>query len=137
MDMDALVAITDAIDTYMYTYFLVFLLLGAGFYDIAVAGQPDAPVYFSTQIPFVIGLLLAVVFACVLFGGTHRISVLTSVIVPAMAVLDDYKEQKACGLNPVFVADKFPGMPATECWHETREELRTIDENIAFSNLEG
>ena len=55
----------------------------------------------------------------------------------AFAALDDYKEQKARGLNPVFVADKFPGMPATECWHETREELRTIDENIAFSNLEG
>ena len=332
------------------------------FYDLAVAGQPDVPDYFATQIPFVFGLLLAVVFACVLFGGTHRISVLTSIIVPAMAVLylllavvmavmnagtlptvfglifseafdfdsivggfagsmvvqgikrglfsneagmgsapnaaasasvshpakqglvqvlsvfidtilictcsavmimifvsgnmeltpfggavdgltnmplvqmsmlygfgnagvtfmtvaifafafsslignyfyaeqnfkfittsrpalyvfrivcaivvffgaqsnltlawnladifmgiqatinivvililgkwafaalDDYKEQKARGLDPVFVADKFPGMPATECWHETREELRVIDENIAFSNLEG
>ena len=32
MDMDALVSITDTIDTYMYTYFLVFLLIGAGLY---------------------------------------------------------------------------------------------------------
>ncbi len=32
MDMDALVKITDTIDTYMYTYFLVFLLIGAGLY---------------------------------------------------------------------------------------------------------
>ena len=30
MDMESLVAITDTIDTYMYTYFLVFLLIGAG-----------------------------------------------------------------------------------------------------------
>ena len=56
------------------------------FYDQAVAGSA-APGYFETQIPFVIGLLLAVVFAFVLFGGTHRISFLTSVIVPAMAML--------------------------------------------------
>ncbi len=54
----------------------------------------------------------------------------------AFAALDDYKKQKAQGLDPVFVASDFPGMPATECWHETREELRTVDENIAFSNLE-
>ena len=32
MDIDALVSITDTIDTYMYTYFLVFLLIGAGLY---------------------------------------------------------------------------------------------------------
>ena len=56
------------------------------FYDQAVSGQ-NVPDYFATQIPFVIGILLAVVFAFVLFGGTHRISFLTSVIVPAMAML--------------------------------------------------
>ena len=32
MDMETLVTITDTIDTYMYTYFLVFLLIGAGVY---------------------------------------------------------------------------------------------------------
>jgi len=32
MNMDALVAITDTIDTYMYTYFLVFMLIGTGLY---------------------------------------------------------------------------------------------------------
>ena len=57
------------------------------FYDQAVAGAAGAPDYFSTQIPFAIGLLLAIVFAFVLFGGTHRISFLTSAIVPAMAIL--------------------------------------------------
>ena len=57
------------------------------FYDQAVAGQTGVPEYFATQIPFAIGILLAIVFAFVLFGGTHRISFLTSFIVPAMAIL--------------------------------------------------
>jgi len=63
------------------------------FYNMAVFGQSvapeisDLPTYFQTQIPFAIGLLLAIVFAFVLFGGTHRISFLTSFIVPAMAIL--------------------------------------------------
>ena len=52
----------------------------------------------------------------------------------AFAALDDYKAQKAKGLDPVFVADSIPGMPATECWHETREELPTIDEGIVFGS---
>ena len=54
----------------------------------------------------------------------------------AFAALDDYKAQKAQGLDPVFVAENFPGMPATECWHETREELPTIDEGIIFGGGE-
>lgn len=41
----------------------------------------------------------------------------------AFAALDDYEAQKRLGLDPVFMADSVPGMPATECWHETREEL--------------
>ena len=57
------------------------------FYNQAIAGEPGAPGYFETRIPFVIGILLAVVFGFVLFGGTHRISILTSFIVPAMAIL--------------------------------------------------
>ena len=54
----------------------------------------------------------------------------------AFAALKDYDEQKAKGLDPVYEASKFPGMPATECWHETREELPTYDDNIAFDNIE-
>ena len=54
----------------------------------------------------------------------------------AFAALEDYKAQKAQGLDPVFVASSIPGMPATECWHETREELPTIEDGIAFGNLE-
>ena len=53
----------------------------------------------------------------------------------AFAALEDYKAQKRQGLDPVFVASSIPGMPATECWHETREELPTIDDGIAFSHM--
>ena len=35
----------------------------------------------------------------------------------AFKALDDYSRQKREGLDPVFVADSIPGMPATECWH--------------------
>lgn len=41
----------------------------------------------------------------------------------AIKALKDYEDQKAEGKNPVFVASSIPGLPATECWHETREEL--------------
>ena len=41
----------------------------------------------------------------------------------AFAALDDYESQKKMGLDPVFMAESIPGMPETECWHETREEL--------------
>ena len=54
----------------------------------------------------------------------------------AFAALDDYKAQKRQGLDPVFVADDIPGMPATECWHETRDELPTIEEGVVFGNSE-
>lgn len=54
----------------------------------------------------------------------------------AFLALEDYKAQKRQGLDPVYVADNFPGMPATECWHETREELPTIDDGIVFSHEE-
>ena len=55
----------------------------------------------------------------------------------AFAALADYDAQKAKGLDPVFLASSIPGMPATECWHETREELPTIDESIAFGGNGG
>ena len=43
MDMESLVAITDTIDTYMYTYFLVFLLIGAGVDAICWRDDYDNP----------------------------------------------------------------------------------------------
>ena len=53
----------------------------------------------------------------------------------AFAALEDYKAQKRQGLDPVFVAESIPGMPATDCWHETREELYDVDGGIVFGNM--
>ena len=91
-------------------------------------------VFFGAQSSLTLAWNLADIF----MGIQATINIVVILILGkwAFVALDDYKEQRARGLDPVFVADKFPGMPATECWHEAREELRTIDENIAFSNLE-
>ena len=35
----------------------------------------------------------------------------------ALAALDVYTRQRKEGIDPVFVADRIPGMPKTECWH--------------------
>jgi len=54
----------------------------------------------------------------------------------ALAALHDYSEQRARGLNPVFVADTIEGLPHTECWHETAEELAHDDERLAALRAE-
>lgn len=42
----------------------------------------------------------------------------------ALKVLDDYTAQRKAGKDPVFVADRIPGLPKTECWHtETVEDF--------------
>ena len=41
----------------------------------------------------------------------------------ALKALDDYAAQRKRGIDPVFVADSIPGLPATECWHT--EELQS------------
>ena len=35
----------------------------------------------------------------------------------ALRALDDYTAQRRAGRDPVFVADRIPGLPPTECWH--------------------
>ena len=91
-------------------------------------------VFFGAQSNLTLAWSLADIF----MGIQATINIIVILILGkwAYAALEDYKQQKARGLNPVFVADDFPGMPATECWHETREELHDIDDNIAFGNLE-
>ncbi len=42
----------------------------------------------------------------------------------AIKALDDYTRQRKAGMNPVFIAENIPGMPATECWH--LDELKDI-----------
>ncbi|MBR2836076.1 MAG: alanine:cation symporter family protein [Coriobacteriales bacterium] len=41
----------------------------------------------------------------------------------AFKVLDDYSEQRKRGLDPVFVANTIPGLPATQCWHVSEQDL--------------
>ena len=35
----------------------------------------------------------------------------------AFKALEDYKQQRKAGQNPVFIAEHIEGLPATECWH--------------------
>lgn len=53
----------------------------------------------------------------------------------ALKALADYQEQKKQGLDPVFVADSIEGMPATECWHESADQLHEGDRNIKHGSL--
>ena len=54
----------------------------------------------------------------------------------AIAALRDYEEQRRQGLDPVFEARNFPGMPACECWHETREELEAATRAVEVEERE-
>lgn len=53
----------------------------------------------------------------------------------ALKALADYREQKRQGLDPVFVSDSIEGMPATECWHETPDELHEGDQKVKHASL--
>lgn len=48
----------------------------------------------------------------------------------ALRALDDYQQQRKAGLNPIFDASTIEGLPPTECWHESREQLERADEEI-------
>ena len=72
--------------------FAISLLLcfGLGFnglqtYNMSSSLQAYIPNYTQTAAPMALGILLAVVFAFIIFGGTRLISYMTSVIVPTMA----------------------------------------------------
>ena len=44
----------------------------------------------------------------------------------AFKALADYEEQRNRGENPVFIAERIEGLPATECWHIDRTHLDTV-----------
>ncbi|MEG1097590.1 MAG: alanine:cation symporter family protein, partial [Raoultibacter sp.] len=48
----------------------------------------------------------------------------------AFRALDDYTAQRKAGKDPVFYADSIPGLPPTQCWHETAEELAENDRKL-------
>lgn len=54
-------------------------------FNISSAIKYYIPHYDQTSIPMIVGLVLAVITGVVIFGGVHRISFITSVIVPIMA----------------------------------------------------
>ena len=54
-------------------------------FNISSAIKYYVPHYDQTALPMLVGLLLAVLTGLVIFGGVHRISTITSVIVPVMA----------------------------------------------------
>lgn len=54
-------------------------------YNISSAIKYYIPHYSETHIPMVVGLILAVLTGLIIFGGVHRISFITSVMVPIMA----------------------------------------------------
>lgn len=72
-------------------------------------------------------------FADIVMGIMAFINIIAIVLLGkwALRALDDYKIQKHRGLDPVFVAESIEGLPPTECWHETREELIAHDACLA------
>lgn len=54
-------------------------------YNMSSALQYYIPNYNQTSLPMILGLVLAAATAFVIFGGVHRIGVITSYIVPVMA----------------------------------------------------
>lgn len=68
------------------------LCFGLGFnglqtYNMSSSLEAYIPNYTQTAAPLGLGILLSVVFAFILFGGTRLISIMTSVIVPVMAIV--------------------------------------------------
>lgn len=44
----------------------------------------------------------------------------------AFKALEDYTEQRKQGKDPVFVADRIEGLPATQCWHIGAADLKEV-----------
>ncbi len=55
-------------------------------YNMSSSLEAYMPDYFSSTVPIALGVVLAIIVAFVLFGGTRMISFLTSIIVPVMAI---------------------------------------------------
>ena len=90
-------------------------------------------VFFGAQLDLTLAWNLADIF----MGIEAFINIVVILILGkwAFAALEDYKAQRKQGLDPVFVASNFPGMPPTECWHETREELQEVEGGRFLGNV--
>lgn len=99
-------------------------------YNAASALEYYIPDYATNGAAVVMGIVLTLFTALVIFGGAKRISVINSWVVPIMAIaylalgkwalkcLDDYSRQRKEGADPVFSAASIPGLPACQCWNE-------------------
>lgn len=74
--------------------FAVFLILTFAFgfnglqaYNISSAFEYYVPNFSETNVPMIIGLLVAVGAGLLFFGGTHKISKVSSILVPIMAAI--------------------------------------------------
>ena len=79
---------------WMGVFFSILLILcfaygfnGLQAYNISSALEYYVPNYSQTNGPMIVGIIIAVATALVIFGGTHRIGIFSSVIVPMMAGL--------------------------------------------------
>ena len=69
---------------------------------------------------------LGVIFYDIFMGFMAMVNLVAILLLGkwALKVLDDYTAQRKAGKDPVFVADRIPGLPKTECWHtETVEDF--------------
>lgn len=68
-------------------------------------------------------------FADIVMGIMAFINILSILFLGkwALRALDDYTAQRKAGKDPVFYANAIEGLPKTECWHETAEELAEHD----------
>jgi len=72
--------------------FLLILTFAFGFnglqaFNISSAFEHYVPGFADTKVPMIIGGLLAIISGFLFFGGAHKIGVVTSVLVPIMAVM--------------------------------------------------
>jgi len=72
--------------------FLLIITFAFGFnglqaFNIASAFEYYVPGFADTKIPMIIGCLLAIISGFLFFGGAHKIGVVTSYLVPIMAVM--------------------------------------------------
>jgi AGCS family alanine or glycine:cation symporter len=78
-------------------------------------------VFFGAQSNLTLAWNLADIFMG--FEATINIFVILALGGWALAAFKDYEKQFKQGKNPVFIADRIPGLPETQCWHVTSEHL--------------
>ena len=76
--------------------------------------------------------------ADIVMGAMAFVNIISIVLLGkwALRALDDYTAQRKQHKDPVFVASNIPGLPPTQCWHETAEELAEHDRALRVGEEE-